>query len=39
MAAPLTEVRRTEIPAREKLPKGLDALVHRAHGVWQRRRA
>ncbi len=39
MAAPLTEVRRTEIPAREKLPKGLDALVHRAHGAWKRRRS
>lgn len=37
MSSPLTEVRRTELPDREKLPKGLDALVHRAHGVWNRR--
>ena len=37
MSAPLIDVRRTELPVREKLPAGLDALVHRAHGVWQRR--
>ncbi|MFH1498656.1 MAG: hypothetical protein ABII82_12620 [Verrucomicrobiota bacterium] len=37
MPAPLIDVRRTELPRREKLPKGLDALVHRAHGVWHRR--
>ena len=37
MSAPLLDVRRTEIPAREKLPTGLDALVHRAHGSWRSR--
>lgn len=37
MPAPLTDVRRTELPPREKLPKGLDALVHRAHGRWHSR--
>ncbi len=37
MPAPLTEVRRTELPAREKLPSGLDAAVHQAHGWWHRR--
>jgi preprotein translocase subunit SecA len=37
MSAPLLDVRRTELPAREKLPTGLDALVHRAHGRWRSR--
>jgi len=37
MPAPLIDVRRTELPLREKLPKGLDALVHRAHGRWRMR--
>ncbi len=37
MPAPLTEVRRTELPAREKLPSGLDAVVHGAQGRWRRR--
>lgn len=39
MAAPLIEVRRTELPARDKLPEGLDAWVHRAHGWWHGRRS
>ncbi|AKC83612.1 hypothetical protein IMCC26134_14000 [Verrucomicrobia bacterium IMCC26134] len=39
MSAPLLDVRRTEIPAKEKLPTGLDALVHRAHGGWRSRAA
>lgn len=39
MAAPLLDARRTELPPREKLPAGLDALAHRAQGVWRRRRA
>jgi preprotein translocase subunit SecA len=37
MSAPLLDVRRTELPIREKLPTGLDALVHRAHGRWRSR--
>lgn len=37
MPAPLLDVRRTELPSPEKLPKGLDALVHRAHGRWNSR--
>ncbi|MET0263133.1 MAG: hypothetical protein ABW223_09565 [Rariglobus sp.] len=37
MPSPLTEVRRTELPIREKLPSGLDAVVHQAHGWWRRR--
>lgn len=37
MPAPLIDVRRTELPAREKLPKGLDAWVHGAHGRWRMR--
>ena len=37
MPAPLIDVRRTEVPVREKLPSGLDALVHRAHGSWHSR--
>lgn len=37
MAAPLTEVRRTELARPEKLPVGLDAWVHRAHGAWRSR--
>lgn len=38
MHAPLTDVRRTELARPEKLPAGLDALVHRAHGSWRSRR-
>ena len=37
MSAPLIDVRRTELPVPEKLPTGLDALVHRAHGRWHSR--
>ena len=37
MPAPLLDVRRTELPPREKLPTGLDAIVHRAHGRWRSR--
>ncbi len=37
MPAPLIDVRRTELPKPEKLPVGLDALVHRAHGSWRSR--
>ncbi len=37
MPAPLTDVRRTELPVRDKLPSGLDAAVHRAHGWWHGR--
>ena len=37
MPAPLLDVRRTELPITEKLPTGLDALVHRAHGRWKSR--
>lgn len=37
MPAPLTEVRRTELVVPEKLPVGLDAWVHRAHGAWRSR--
>ena len=39
MAVPMVEVRRTELPKIEPLPKGLDSLVHRAHGSWQSRSA
>ncbi|MBI2513879.1 MAG: hypothetical protein HYV96_18065 [Opitutae bacterium] len=38
MHAPLAEVRRTELVLPEKLPVGLDAVVHRAHGAWHSRR-
>jgi preprotein translocase subunit SecA len=38
MAAPLSEVRRTEVPTLEKLPSGLDAVVQQAHGRWHRRK-
>lgn len=37
MAVPLKEVRCTELVVPEKLPAGLDALVHRAHGAWRGR--
>lgn len=37
MPVPLTEVRRTELVQPENLPRGLDALVHRAHGEWRSR--
>ncbi len=37
MTAPLVEVRRTELVLPEKLPSGLDAIVHRAHGAWHSR--
>ncbi|MBP6864968.1 MAG: hypothetical protein KBC32_06805 [Candidatus Didemnitutus sp.] len=37
MAAPLQEVRRTELVKPDALPAGLDALVHRAHGAWRGR--
>ncbi|WP_438483303.1 DEAD/DEAH box helicase [Oleiharenicola lentus] len=37
MPAPLTDVRRTELAQPEKLPSGLDAVVHRAHGAWRSR--
>lgn len=37
MPTPLAEVRRTELVKPEPLPKGLDAWVHRGHGVWQSR--
>lgn len=37
MTAPLAEVRRTELVLPEKLPSGLDAMVHRAHGAWHSR--
>ncbi|WP_221031692.1 hypothetical protein [Actomonas aquatica] len=37
MAVPMVEVRRTELPKIEPLPKGLDGLVHRAHGSWHTR--
>jgi len=37
MSVPLTEVRRTELALPEKLPVGLDAVVHRAHGAWHSR--
>ncbi|CAM2893165.1 hypothetical protein [Rariglobus hedericola] len=37
MSAPLTEVRRTEVPILENLPTGLDAWVHQTHGRWRRR--
>ena len=37
MAVPLIEVRRTELPKIEPLPKGLDSVVHRAHGSWHAR--
>jgi preprotein translocase subunit SecA len=39
MPVPMIEVRRTELPAVEKLPAGLDGLVHRAHGGWKTRRS
>jgi len=38
MALPMEEVRRTETRSLEKLPEGLDGLVHRAHGAWRGRR-
>ncbi|MBP9911789.1 MAG: hypothetical protein KBF26_00140 [Opitutaceae bacterium] len=38
MPTPLTEVRRTELVIPEKLPSGLDSVVHRAHGAWHSRR-
>lgn len=38
MPLPMEEVRRTETRRPEKLPEGLDLLVHRAHGAWKGRR-
>ena len=35
----MTEVRRTELRKPEKMPEGLDALVHRGHGVWRSRKS
>lgn len=37
MGVPTIEVRRTELAQPGPLTKGLDALVHRAHGVWRSR--
>ena len=34
----MVEVRRTELAIPEKLPKGLDGAVHRAHGRWHSRK-
>ena len=38
MAVPMTDIRRTEVPRAEKLPKGLDAQAHRLQGRWRSRR-
>lgn len=38
MAVPMIDIRRTEVPPPEKLPAGLDSLVHRAQGRWRSRK-
>ena len=35
----MSEVRRTELRRPDKLPEGLDALVHRGHGAWRSRKS
>jgi len=35
----MSEVRRTELRRPEKMPEGLDALVHRGHGRWRSRKS
>jgi preprotein translocase subunit SecA len=39
MTTPMVEVRRTELRRPDKLPEGLDALVHRGHGAWRSRKS
>jgi preprotein translocase subunit SecA len=34
----MIDIRRTEVPRTEKLPKGLDALAHRVQGRWRSRK-
>lgn len=38
MAVPMIDIRRTEVPKPEKLPKGLDAQAHRLQGHWRSRK-
>jgi preprotein translocase subunit SecA len=38
MSVPMIDIRRTEVPRRDKLPAGLDALAHRFQGRWRSRK-